>query len=283
MKVIRSSKQMQAICIKHKRQGKTIGFVPTMGALHEGHLSLVTAARKKNDIVVVSIFVNPTQFGPKEDYLRYPRPFEKDRNLCRKAGVDYIFAPSVEDTYPEGYQTYITVEQLSTLYCGAFRPGHFRGVASVVAKFFNITQPDRAYFGEKDYQQLTIIRRMVRDLNIPVTIVPCAIIRESSGLALSSRNQYLLQEERSFSLVLFQSLQQVREMVQCFHIKNSSKIIAKLRKNILAIPGVSIDYIAIVDPLTLVPIKEIKTSVRILLAVWIGKTRLIDNIEVKCR
>ena len=195
MKIIKKISQMQKLAKEMQRKGKSIGFVPTMGALHEGHLSLMRRALKENDVVVISIFVNPAQFGPDEDYRRYPRNLRKDAELCKKNGVDYIFAPSVDEMYPRGYAAYVNVGgHLAEILEGAIRPGHFRGVATVVAKLFNIVQPDRVYFGEKDYQQLLVVKKMVDDLNIPVKIVPCPIVREKDGLAMSSRNIYLSPE-----------------------------------------------------------------------------------------
>jgi pantoate--beta-alanine ligase len=281
MKIITSPEVMQRVITALKRKDKTVGLVPTMGALHEGHLSLVKKAVKDNDITVVSIFVNPVQFGPNEDYLRYPRPFEKDSGLCRKAGVDIIFAPEPADMYHKDFLTYIKVEKISDIFCGKFRPGHFRGVATVVAKLFNICLPDKAYFGMKDYQQLKVIELMTRDLNFPVKIVPCQIVRESSGLALSSRNSYLDPAQKKCSAQIRQALQYASEMVKCNKSKNSGKIITNIEKKLLAIPGSKIDYIAVCSAETLMPLKEIDGPAVILVAVWVGKTRLIDNILVK--
>jgi len=278
MKVIRTVKEMQGVCLKLKARGKSIGLVPTMGALHEGHLSLVARARKANDIVVVSLFVNPTQFGPNEDYLRYPRPFNKDKELCKKAGVNYLFAPSVNEMYPEGYLTYVQVEKMSALLCGAFRPGHFRGVTTVVAKLFNIVQPDNAYFGRKDYQQLKIIERMASDLNLPVTIVGCPIVREESGLARSSRNQYLSEQERESASRIYRSLQAGKELTEKKNIHSSRRILQKVTSMINEIPGAKIDYVCVCDADTLEPVPAVKHPVVIAVAVWVGKTRLIDNM-----
>jgi pantoate--beta-alanine ligase len=214
---------MRQIAGRVKKSGKTIGLVPTMGALHEGHLSLVKKALSQNNVTIVSIFVNPAQFGPKEDYLRYPRPLAKDSALCRRAGVDYIFAPKVKQMYPEGYSTYVKAEGISDILCGNFRPGHFRGVATVVAKLFNITAPDRAYFGQKDYQQLKVIERMANDLNFPVAIVPCHIFREPDGLAMSSRNSYLSRKERLASSEINKALQHAAYLVKYNKLKNREK------------------------------------------------------------
>lgn len=276
---------MQSIAQEMKARGLSVGFVPTMGALHEGHLTLVSRAKRENDIVVVSIFVNPTQFGPNEDYLRYPRPFLKDKRLCAKSGVDYIFHPGVNDMYPPGAGraiTYVNVDKMAEYLCGPLRPGHFRGVATVVAKLFNIALPDRAYFGMKDYQQLRIIGKMAQDLNFPVKIVPVPTVRESDGLAMSSRNRYLKPSERAQSLKIFKSLQQARDMLDYSHIKSASKIKQAMRSMLKRIPNSRIEYVEISDAETLEPLKTIiKLPVVIAVAVRIGRTRLIDNIVVK--
>ena len=280
MNIIRSPKQLQETVKRLKLKGKSVGLVPTMGALHDGHISLVKKARKENDIAVVSIFVNPSQFGPKEDYLRYPRPFNKDKKLCLNAGVDIIFAPSVKSMYPEGYLTYITVEKMSDILCGKFRSGHFRGVATVVAKLFNSCLPDNAYFGTKDYQQIKVIERMARDLNFPVNIVPCRIIREPSGLAMSSRNSYLTSTQKLAATRIHEALQQAGYMVKCQKSKNSGKIINKVKKIVLGIKDIKIDYIEICDAETLEPLATVNKTAVLLVAVWVGKTRLIDNIVI---
>lgn len=277
MKIIEQPKEMQKEIISLKREGKTIGFVPTMGALHEGHLSLVRQSKKENNITVVSIFVNPTQFGPNEDFNRYPRQFEKDRDLLEKEGVDYIFYPSVSDMYPDGYETFIILEKLPNHLCGLSRPGHFRGVATVVAKLFNIVQPDKAYFGQKDYQQAQIVKKMVRDLNFPVEIVVMPIIRENDGLAMSSRNIYLSSEERKNATVLYKSLQRAKEIIKSGE-RDVKKIKEEMRKIISSVPS-KIDYIEVVDPITLESLDTIPSdgSVVVALAVFIGSARLIDN------
>ena len=272
---------MQKVANKLREEGKSIGFVPTMGALHEGHLSLMERARRDNDILVISIFVNPTQFGPGEDYRRYPRPFEKDRSLAQREGVDIIFYPSVSEMYGKEYSTYVEVERLSEGLCGLFRPGHFRGVASVVCKLFNIVKPNIAYFGQKDYQQLRIVKRMVEDLNMEVEIRECPIVREPDGLAISSRNSYLSPQERGEALSLYRALKCAKSL-----INNGSSIrdiISRMEKIIQRDPRAKIDYIKIVDPQTLEDVKTIRSrrKVLVVLAVWIGKTRLIDNILVK--
>ena len=277
MRVVRSVKEMQAISRSYFRTGKEVGFVPTMGYLHEGHLSLVRKAREENDVVVVSVFVNPTQFGPNEDYERYPRDEERDRKLLEAEGVDYLFLPSVEEMYPEGYSTYVEVEGLTEGLCGAKRPGHFRGVATVVTKLLNIVQPTRAYFGEKDYQQLQVIKRLVKDLNIPVEIVGCPIVREKDGLAMSSRNTYLSPEERESALSLYRGLKIAEELFRKGE-KDPEVIKEKVKKFILSHPHVKgVDYVEIVDPESLKPVKEVKEGDVIALAVFVGNTRLIDN------
>ncbi len=280
MRVIFSSFEMQKEVMSLKRQGKSIGFVPTMGALHEGHLSLVRQARKENDVVVVSIFVNPTQFGPNEDFERYPRQFDKDKELLEKENVEYVFYPSVSDMYPEGYETYVYLEKLHKHLCGLSRPGHFRGVATVVAKLFNIVQPDKAYFGQKDYQQALIIKKMVRDLNFPVEIVVMPIVRESDGLAMSSRNMYLSPEERKNATVLYRSLQKAKELIKAGE-RDVRKIKKEMEKIISSVPS-RIDYVEIVHPETLeslevIPEKGSIDRVVVAVAVFIGSARLIDN------
>lgn len=279
MKIIRSPKQMQSIALKARRAGKTVGLVPTMGALHAGHLSLIRRARKENDIVIVSIFVNPTQFGPNEDYLRYPRPFGADRAACRSAGVDYLFTPKPEAMYPKGYLTYVMVEKMSETLCGAFRPGHFRGVATVVTKLFNIAQPTSAYFGQKDYQQLKILQRMAQDLNIPVRIVPCPIVREPSGLALSSRNQYLSLSEHENSTRIRRALQEACAAARGRNIP-AARIKRLVAGRIQRIPGAKIDYITVCHAETLEPVSAVRAPAVVAVAVWVGKTRLIDNIRL---
>ncbi len=284
MKVIRKAKQMQREMKNLKCQGKKIGFIPTMGALHEGHLSLIRKARLETEIVVVSIFVNPTQFGKGEDYKEYPRDFKSDKKKCEMAGVDYIFYPEVEEMYPEPYYTYVEVEKLQEPLCGKFRPGHFRGVTTIVTKLFNIVMPDIAYFGFKDYQQYVIIKQMVKDLNIPVKIKGLPIVREKDGLAMSSRNKYLTPEERKEATLLYKSLLKARELIKKGE-KNPSRIKEEMKKILLSgkiIKLEKIDYISIVDPATLEELKKVDRECIIALAVRIGKARLIDNIRVKC-
>ena len=259
-----------------RHNGKSIALVPTMGALHAGHASLISAARKGADFVVVSIFVNPLQFGPNEDYLRYPRPLDKDAELCKALGVDVIFAPAVEDIYAGEQLSFVEVPKLTQHLCGAFRPGHFRGVATVVLKLFNVIQPGSAYFGEKDYQQLCVVRRMVQDFNLPLSIVPVATLREPDGLALSSRNVYLDPKQRALAPILFRTLSLASEMVN-----NGETDAAKVKQSALqqlqAASEVQVEYFEVVDD-EVQPVVTIAGKVRIASAIWIGKTRLIDNI-----
>ncbi|MCM8792616.1 MAG: pantoate--beta-alanine ligase [Candidatus Omnitrophica bacterium] len=260
-------------------QRKSVGFVSTMGYLHQGHLSLIQKARRENDFVVVSIFVNPIQFGPKEDFQRYPRDLKRDVRLCKKAGVDVIFYPHAQDMYSKNFKTYVVVEELSDKLCGSFRPGHFKGVTTVVAKLFNIVQPDIAYFGQKDAQQAIIIKRMVKDLNIPVRIRVLPIVRESDGLAMSSRNVYLNEDERRRAVIIYNALRYAQDLVRK-KTKNSSFIINRV-KNIIKPKVDKIDYIEIVDLEELLPVDKIKGKVLLAIAVRIGKTRLIDNSILK--
>ena len=257
-------------------KNKKIGFVPTMGALHQGHLSLVERAKKETDFVVVSIFVNPLQFGPQEDYKLYPRNFKKDEALLRKEGVDLIFYPTPKIMYLKDFSTYVEEVYLSRVLCGVSRPGHFKGVTTVVAKLFNIIEPDIAYFGQKDYQQAQIIKRMVRDLNFSVKIRVLPIVRDKDGLALSSRNSYLSSEERKSALVLFQSIRLAKDLVRR-GIVESSLIIKEVKKLINSKKYTKIDYVEIVDPLTLRPLKRIEKRGLLALAVYVGRARLIDN------
>ena len=279
MKIVNTVKEMKKIIKNLKEEKKVIGFVPTMGYLHEGHLSLIRKSVKKTDRTIVSIFVNPTQFGPSEDYDRYPRDIERDKRLLKREKVDYLFHPSVEEMYPPEYKTYVEVTELQDKLCGHSRPGHFRGVCTIVLKLFNIVQPDIAFFGQKDAQQAIIIKRMARDLNLDVKIEIMPIIREKDGLAISSRNTYLSLEERKQATVLYRSLQLAKELIENGE-KNSELIISRMRKLIESEPSAKIDYVEIVDIEELNPVKEIKNKALIALAVYIGNTRLIDNIIV---
>ncbi len=279
MKIIRGIKNMADFSRSARIEGKTIGFVPTMGALHEGHLSLIRQARKENDIVVVSVFVNPIQFGPKEDYARYPRNLKRDAELSKKAGADIIFYPDARDMYPFNHKTYVEVNDLSDYLCGKFRPGHFKGVATVVTKLFNIVSPSISYFGQKDAQQAVIIKKMAEDLNIPVRIKIMPTLREKDGLAMSSRNKYLDKKERADAVVLYQALRMARELINR-GATDSLSIIKKMRQLISSKKSAKIQYISIVNPLDLSPVNRIKEKVLVALSVYIGKTRLIDNITV---
>jgi pantoate--beta-alanine ligase len=263
-----------------KKEGKSIGFVPTMGYLHEGHLSLVKAAKKHTDVAVMSIFVNPLQFGPKEDFEKYPRDFKRDEQLASEAGVDVIFYPSVKDMYPEGYATFVNVERLTDGLCGASRPGHFRGVTTVVAKLFGIVKPDVTYFGQKDAQQAAVIRKMVQDLNMGIEVKVMPIVREKDGLAMSSRNTYLSEFERRDALTLYQSLKRAESLVADGE-KDAGRIIKMMKEVIGAKPAVKIEYISIVDAKELVELETVTKEALIAVAAHVGKTRLIDNIIVK--
>ena len=256
---------------------RRVGFVPTMGALHEGHLSLVRAARAASGVVAVSIFVNPTQFGPNEDLAKYPRSLERDRQLLEQEHVDLLFAPSVEEMYPRGAATWVTVEELSDKLDGGSRPGHFRGVTTVVAKLFHIVEPDAAFFGQKDAAQAAIIRRMVRDLTLPVEIVVCPIVRERDGLAMSSRNAYLDGEQRKQALVLHRSLLRVQELVEGGEIM-ASRLSAAAREEFSRESSVRLDYFEIVNPETLDPVPTVAEGGLVAVAAYVGSTRLIDNL-----
>jgi len=268
---------MRAASRAARRAGKRLGFVPTMGALHEGHLSLVGAARSSCDALAASIFVNPTQFAPNEDLAKYPRSFERDRELLEREGVELLFAPSVEEMYPAGAVTWVTVEGLSDKLDGRSRPGHFRGVATVVAKLFHIVEPDAAFFGQKDAAQVAIIRRMVRDLNLPMEIVVCPIVRESDGLAMSSRNAYLDVEQRKRALALHRALTRVQRMADGGQRK-TSELVAAGRAELAGESSVRLDYLEIVDPDTLDPVDSISSGALVAVAAFVGTTRLIDNI-----
>lgn len=265
---------------KWKRQGLSIGYVPTMGYLHEGHRSLIEAARANNDKVVVSIFVNPMQFAPSEDLDSYPRDLEKDAKMCNDAGVDLIFHPEPSEMYNDGFCSYVDMNGLTTELCGKTRPTHFRGVQTVVLKFFNIIKPDRAYFGQKDAQQLAVIKRMVADLNVDVEIIGCPIIRESDGLAKSSRNTYLNPVERKAALILNKSLKLGRELIESGET-DSKAVIKAISDNINTEPLAKIDYVNVVDFSTITPVDKIGKAVLVAIAVYIGKTRLIDNFIIE--
>jgi pantoate--beta-alanine ligase len=277
MKVARTIESVRRLVKAARKAGRKISFVPTMGALHIGHISLIEAAKKDCDFVVVSIFVNPTQFGPNEDFAKYPRPIKADLKMCRKAGVDVVFAPTPHEIYPSENLTWVNVEKLSEPLCGKFRPGHFRGVATVCAKLFNIVTPDIAYFGRKDAQQAIVIKKMVADLNMPLKIVVCPTVREKNGLAISSRNQYLTVQQKKDAASIYKSLQKCRQMIKQGG-RDTKKIIAEMRKVLKQIPSVEIQYVSIVDAETLRNIDKVAGKVLVAVAVKIGSTRLIDNI-----
>lgn len=277
MKIITTVREMNAFADEARANGRKIGLVPTMGYLHEGHLSLIKKSVSENDVTVVSVFVNPTQFAPNEDFKTYPRDLERDAALANGAGADVIFHPEPEEMYPSGFNTYISVEKLTEVLCGISRPTHFRGVTTVVAKLFNITRADRAYFGQKDAQQLAVVRRMAADLNMNIEIIGCPIVREEDGLARSSRNVFLSDEERSQALVLYRSLCAAEEMLRGGET-SVERIRAEIERIIKSAPLADIDYIEIVKYEDLTPVEEINCKILIALAVKFGKTRLIDNI-----
>lgn len=279
VKTIKSIPEMISYSRVRHKSGKRIGFVPTMGYLHEGHLSLMRKARKEADVVVISIFVNPAQFSPQEDFKKYPRNFREDERLAKSCGVDAIFYPEAKDIYPDDYHTYVNVEELTKALCGASRPGHFRGVTTVVAKLFNIIQPDAAYFGQKDAQQAIVIKQMVKDLDMPVKIKVLPVIREKDGLAMSSRNAYLKAQERKDALILYQSLLKARGLIKKGE-KRANKIKAAMKKMISEKKTAKIDYISVVNAENLKDAKSTGPGTLIAVAVKIGSTRLIDNIEV---
>ena len=280
MRVIERIQQMRVWSEAERRAGRRIVLVPTMGALHEGHLSLVRDGRKRGERLVVSLFVNPAQFAPHEDYAAYPRDFERDRKLLEQERVDVLFCPTVEEIYPEGYQSYVEVEKLSPLLCGAFRPGHFRGVATVVAKLFNIVRPHAAIFGAKDYQQLQVIRRMVKDLNFDIEVIGHPTVRDKDGLALSSRNGYLKAEERAAALSLYRSLKRAESLVLGGERK-SRRIIEAARAEIEKERLARVEYIKVCHPETLEEVETVDGAALLVLAVRVGKARLIDNTILK--
>lgn len=277
MKVVGTIKEVRELVKEWKKNGETVGFVPTMGYLHEGHGSLITKARENNDKVVVSIFVNPMQFGPTEDLDSYPRDLEKDSKFCESLGADLIFHPEPEEMYHEDFSSYVDMSVLTEELCGLSRPVHFRGVCTVVTKLFNIVQPDNAYFGQKDAQQLAIIKHMVQDLNMDINVVGCPIVREEDGLAKSSRNTYLSPEERKAALILSKTVKLAKELIDAGE-KDADVVVAKMKENIETEPMAKIDYVKAVNGLTMQQQKEIKAPMLIAMAVYIGKTRLIDNM-----
>ncbi|NPA95165.1 MAG: pantoate--beta-alanine ligase [Thermodesulfobacteria bacterium] len=281
MIVAKTIDQIRNIVSQWKSDGLKVGFVPTMGFFHEGHLSLMKESLKRSDRTVVSIFVNPTQFGPKEDFSTYPRDLDRDLNLAKEVGVHGVFIPDVKEMYPSQNKTWVNVEDLTNHLCGASRPGHFKGVATVVAKLFNIVQPDLAIFGEKDFQQLQVIRRMTADLNFPIEIVGAPIFREPDGLAMSSRNTYLSREERKSAICLFKALQLAKRLVAENKVTTASQLQRALADFIESFPFTQIDYIFVGDPELLEPVNEIRLPLLVALAVFVGKTRLIDNILIR--
>ena len=276
MEIVRDPSAMQELALSLRREGKRLAFVPTMGYLHDGHLSLLREGRRRGDVLVLSIFVNPTQFGPAEDLDRYPRDFARDCDLAREAGVDLIFAPEREALYPEGFATWVTVEGLTETLCGRSRPGHFRGVTTVVAKLFALVQPHVALFGRKDFQQLAVIRRMARDLDLPVEVVGLPIVREADGLAMSSRNVYLEPDERSQALALIDVLRAAATVVRAGE-RRASPLLDQARRRLQREPKIEIDYVQICDADTLADVDVITDTSVLLLAVRVGRTRLIDN------
>ncbi len=280
MKTVTTSARLRKAVKAARREGKTIGFVPTMGFLHAGHMSLVERARRENDLVVVSIFVNPTQFGPNEDYHAYPRDEKRDLAMLEQAGVDIAFLPAADEMYPKGFSTYVLQEgTLTGTLCGRSRPGHFRGVTTIVAKLFNLVRPDQAYFGQKDAQQVAVIRQMVKDLNFDVRIVDCPIVREPDGLALSSRNTYLDPDQRRDARVISQALFEARAAIESGQ-RDAAAVRELVRSRIASVPSVMIDYVEVVDADDLTPLQRLRGRVMIAVAVKIGRPRLIDNIQL---
>jgi pantoate--beta-alanine ligase len=280
MQIVERVTEMQRICGEFRRENRVLGFVPTMGALHEGHLSLVRRARAECGVVVASIFVNPLQFGPGEDFGKYPRTFEEDCQRLNAEGVEVLFAPEAAEIYPEGAVTTVTVSGVGDRLDGASRPGHFTGVATVVAKLFHVVSPDRSYFGQKDAAQLAVLRRMVRDLNFDVELVGCAIVRDADGLALSSRNKYLSATEKRHALVLHRALLRIEQMIAKGERKSAALMQGGMEV-LLTVPEARIDYLAIVDADSLLPVTLVETGTLVAIATYLGQTRLIDNFLVK--
>jgi len=280
MKIVKTIESVRTVVEAARRSGKTIGFVPTMGALHIGHISLIQAAAKECDFVVVSIFVNPTQFGAGEDLEKYPRTLQQDLKLCDKAGVDVVFTPENETMYPGQNLTWVNVEKLTDRLCGQFRPGHFRAVATICNKLFNIVQPDVAYFGQKDAQQAAVIKQIVADLNMPLQVVVCPTVREENGLAVSSRNRYLTDQQKKDAASIYQALVKAQQLVDA-GVLESAHIIAAMRTILQQGSSIQVEYISVVDAQTLQPIDTIVSQALIAIAVRIGPARLIDNIIVQ--
>jgi len=276
MQILHTVNELRAWSRAARTAGKNVGLVPTMGALHAGHASLVQAARQRCQAVAVTIFVNPTQFGPNEDYARYPRTFDADCAMAESLGADVVFAPAVEEMYPLGAETFVEVEQISDRLDGQSRPGHFRGVATVVAKLFIAAEPDFAFFGQKDAAQVSVLRRMIADMRMGLELIVCPIVREPDGLALSSRNRYLSAEERRQALVLSRSLRAIEQLVAGGQ-RDSEKLTATARALLAEEPAVRVDYIALVDWATLEPVEKAEPGTLFAVAAWVGETRLIDN------
>lgn len=278
MELVTTVRDVSATLSQHRAAGKSIGLVPTMGSFHEGHLTLMRRARERDGVVVVSLFVNPTQFGPAEDYAQYPRDLDRDSCMAADVGVDVLFTPSVDEMYAPGDSTFVEVTgELTARLCGAYRPGHFRGVTTVVAKLFNIVQPDRAYFGEKDYQQLLVVRRMARDLGFPLEIVPVPTVREPDGVAMSSRNTRLGPRERTAATALYRSLLKAQELAAA-GLRDGEGILSAVRESIAQEPLVKLQYVELVDPDTLAPVERVDGPALLALAAYVGGIRLIDNM-----
>jgi pantoate--beta-alanine ligase len=280
MRVIERIAELRSVMARLRGRCRTIGFVPTMGAFHQGHCSLIRASVARYEATVVSIFVNPLQFGPREDYRRYPRDLERDVRLAREAGAEVVFAPSVQQLYPKGFQTVVEVGDLGTRWEGCVRRGHFRGVATVVMKLFNLVQPTHALFGQKDYQQALIIAQLTKDLNVPITVRILPTVREPDGLAMSSRNQYLSEVERGQATVLYHTLREARARIRA-GVRHARPVLAGMRRQLSAQPRVRPEYVAIVDAKTLTSQQQLHGRLALLVAVWVGRTRLIDNLLVE--
>ena len=279
MKIVITVKEIRKIVQELRQENKSIGFVPTMGALHAGHLRLVKESKNKNDVTIVSVFVNPKQFGPKEDLTKYPRPFEQDKKLLEQEKVDYLFYPNSKEIYPNGFQTSIIVNELSKILEGKSRPTHFAGVSTIVLKLFNLINPTNAYFGQKDFQQCIVIKHMIKDLNLSIKINTVPTVRDKDGLALSSRNIYLNTQERVQATALYKSLQLAKQLIKSGN-KNSEKIKKEIKKYLQKYKLVNLDFVEICDLNNLLPVKEIENKVVVLIEAYVGKTRLIDNILI---
>lgn len=280
MRVVTGIPEMKALAAEWRAAGTTIGFVPTMGYLHEGHLSLVRESKQRCGVTVVSIFVNPAQFGPAEDFRRYPRDLGKDSAMLEREGVDALFVPAAEAVYPPGYKTYVEVRDLQDRLCGRARPGHFRGVATIVLKLFNIVRPDVAFFGAKDAQQTVVVEKMARDLDLDVEIAVCPVVREPDGLAMSSRNVYLSPDERAAARVLSKSLTEAERLIREGE-RDASRVVARVKDTIAGEPLARLDYAEVLEAGSLEPVSEVRGDTLVLLAVFIGRTRLIDNLRVR--